>query len=131
MEFGFNKLPEDDIINMAQSGNDEAMTFLMEKYKSLVRQKTRTFFLTGGDKDDLIQEGMIGLYKAICDYIPEREASFKTFAELCISRHVYSAIKISNRMKNQPLNTYIFISYFMKQNTKPKLWSDSSYRCHT
>ena len=101
MEFGFNKLPEDDIINMAQSGNDEAMTFLMEKYKSLVRQKTRTFFLTGGDKDDLIQEGMIGLYKAICDYIPEREASFKTFAELCISRHVYSAIKISNRMKNQ------------------------------
>ena len=92
MEFGFNKLPEDDIINMAQSGNDEAMTFLMEKYKSLV-----------------IQEGMIGLYKAICDYIPEREASFKTFAELCISRHVYSAIKISNRMKNQPLNTYISI----------------------
>lgn len=109
MEFGFNKLPEDDIINMAQSGNDEAMTFLMEKYKSLVRQKTRTFFLTGGDKDDLIQEGMIGLYKAICDYIPEREASFKTFAELCISRHVYSAIKISTRMKNQPLNTYISI----------------------
>ena len=109
MEFGFNKLPEDDIISMAQSGNDEAMTFLMEKYKSLVRQKTRTFFLTGGDKDDLIQEGMIGLYKAICDYIPEREASFKTFAELCISRHVYSAIKISNRMKNQPLNTYISI----------------------
>ena len=109
MEFGFNKLPEDDILNMAQSGNDEAMTFLMEKYKSLVRQKTRTFFLTGGDKDDLIQEGMIGLYKAICDYIPEREASFKTFAELCISRHVYSAIKISNRMKNQPLNTYISI----------------------
>ena len=109
MEFGFYKLPEDDIINMAQSGNDEAMTFLMEKYKSLVRQKTRTFFLTGGDKDDLIQEGMIGLYKAICDYIPEREASFKTFAELCISRHVYSAIKISNRMKNQPLNTYISI----------------------
>ena len=109
MEFGFNKLPEDDIINMAQSGNDEAMTFLMEKYKSLVRQKTRTFFLTGGDKDDLIQEGMIGLYKAICDYIPEREASFKTFAELCISRHVYSAIKTSNRMKNQPLNTYISI----------------------
>ena len=109
MEFGFNKLPEDDIINMAQSGNDEAMTFLMEKYKSLVRQKTRTFFLTGGDKDDLIQEGRIGLYKAICDYIPEREASFKTFAELCISRHVYSAIKISNRMKNQPLNTYISI----------------------
>jgi len=109
MEFGFNKLPEDDIINMAQSGNDQAMTFIMEKYKSLVRQKTRPFFLSGGDKDDLLQEGMIGLYKAICDYLPEKEASFKTFAELCISRHIYSAIKISNRMKNQPLNTYISI----------------------
>lgn len=109
MEVGFSNLPEDDIIIMAQSGNDAAMTFLMEKYKSLVRRKTRPLFLTGGDKDDLVQEGMIGLYKAICGYIPEKEASFKTFAELCISRYIYSAIKISNRMKNQPLNTYISI----------------------
>lgn len=109
MEIVFSELPENDIISMAQAGNDGAMTFIMEKYKSLVRQKTRPFFLTGGDKDDLVQEGMIGLYKAICDYLPEKEASFKTFAELCISRHIYSAIKISNRMKNQPLNTYISI----------------------
>ena len=109
MEFGFNKLPEDDIINMAQSGNDEAMTFLMEKYKSLLSLHDALPILSGGDKDDLVQEGMIGLYKAICDYLPEKEASFKTFAELCISRHIYSAIKISNRMKNQPLNTYISI----------------------
>lgn len=109
MEIGFSGLPENDIISMAKSGNDKAMTFIMEKYKSLVRQKTRPFFLSGGDKDDLVQEGMIGLYKAICDYLPEKEASFKTFAELCISRHIYSAIKISNRMKNQPLNTYISI----------------------
>jgi len=109
MEIGFSGLPENDIIDMAKSGNDRAMKFIMEKYKSLVRQKTRPFFLSGGDKDDLLQEGMIGLYKAICDYLPEKEASFKTFAELCISRHIYSAIKISNRMKNQPLNTYISI----------------------
>jgi len=107
MEVIFDKLPEKDIIKMAQSEDDAAMTFLMEKYKSLVRQKVRPLFLIGGDKDDLVQEGMIGLYKAICDYIPEKKASFKTFAELCISRHIYSAIKISNRMKNQPLNTYI------------------------
>ena len=109
MEIVFSELPENDIISMAQSGNDQAMTFIMEKYKNLVRQKTLPFFLTGGDKEDLIQEGMIGLYKAICDYLPERETSFRTFAELCISRHIYSAIKISNRMKNQPLNTYISI----------------------
>ena len=93
MEIVFNELPENDIISMAQAGNDGAMTFIMEKYKNLVRQKTLPFFLTGGDKEDLIQEGMIGLYKAICDYLPERETSFRTFAELCISRHIYSAIK--------------------------------------
>lgn len=109
MEDEFSKLSENDIIKIAQSGNDNAMTFLMEKYKSLVRQKARPLFLIGGDKDDLVQEGMIGLYKAICSYIPEKEASFKTFAELCISRYIYSAIKVSNRMKNQPLNTYISI----------------------
>lgn len=109
MEDEFSKLSENDIIKIAQSGNDDAMTFLMEKYKSLVRQKVRPLFLIGGDKDDLVQEGMIGLYKAICSYIPEKEASFKTFAELCISRYIYSAIKVSNRMKNQPLNTYISI----------------------
>lgn len=109
MEDEFSKLSENDIIKIAQSGNDDAMTFLMEKYKSLVRQKVRPLFLIGGDKDDLVQEGMIGLYKAICSYVPEKEASFKTFAELCISRYIYSAIKVSNRMKNQPLNTYISI----------------------
>lgn len=105
----FSKLPENNVIKIAQAGDDNAMTFLMEKYKSLVRQKVRPLFLIGGDKDDLVQEGMIGLYKAICNYIPEKEASFKTFAELCISRYIYSAIKVSNRMKNKPLNTYISI----------------------
>lgn len=109
MEDEFRKLSEDDIIKIAQAGNDDAMTFIMEKYKSLVRKKARPLFLIGGDKDDLVQEGMIGLYKAICNYVPEKEASFKTFAELCISRYIYSAIKISNRMKNRPLNTYISI----------------------
>lgn len=109
MESEFIKLSEYDIIRIAQSGNNDAMTFIMEKYKSLVRQKVRSLFLIGGDKDDLMQEGMIGLYKAICNYVPEKEASFKTFAELCISRYLYSAIKMSNRMKNKPLNTYISI----------------------
>lgn len=109
MERDLEKLSEDEIILIAQNRNDEAMTYLMEKYKGLVRQKVRTLFLIGGDKDDLVQEGMIGLYKAICDYSPEKEASFRTFADLCISRQVYTAIKTSNRMKNQPLNSYISI----------------------
>ena len=109
MEIDLEKLSEEEIILIAQNRNDEAMTYLMEKYKGLVRQKVRTLFLIGGDKDDLVQECMIGLYKAICDYSPEKDASFRTFADLCISRQVYTAIKISNRMKNQPLNSYISI----------------------
>ena len=109
MERDLEELSENEIILIAQNRNDEAMTYLMEKYKGLVRQKVRTLFLIGGDKDDLVQEGMIGLYKAICDYSPEKEASFRTFADLCISRQVYTAIKTSNRMKNQPLNSYISI----------------------
>ena len=109
MDIDFNMLSEDIIIEMAQKRDDSAMTYLMEKYKSLVRKKARPLFLIGGDKDDLIQEGMIGLYKAVCNYSNDREASFRTFAEMCISRQIYSAIKSSNRRKNMPLNTYISI----------------------
>ena len=98
-----------ELLARAKEHDDEAMTQLMEDYKSLVLKKARPLFLMGGDTDDLVQEGMIGLYKAICDYDPEREASFHTFAELCISRQIYSAIKKSNRLKNQPLNSYVSI----------------------
>lgn len=105
----FEEMSENDIIDLAQNKEDAAMEYLLEKYKSLVRQKTRKLFLIDGDKDDLIQEGMIGLFKAVRDYQAGKDASFKTFAELCISRQLYSAIKKSNRLKNQPLNTYISI----------------------
>lgn len=109
MEFEFEKMSENDIIILAQSKEDIAMEYLLEKYKPLVRQKTRKLFLIDGDKDDLIQEGMIGLFKAVRDYQVGKDASFKTFADLCISRQLYSAIKKSNRLKNQPLNSYISI----------------------
>lgn len=105
----FEKMSENDIINLAQKREDTAMEYLLEKYKPLVRQKTRKLFLIDGDKDDLIQEGMIGLFKAVRDYQVEKDASFRTFADLCISRQLYSAIKKSNRLKNQPLNSYISI----------------------
>lgn len=109
MEFEFEEMSENDIIILAQKKEDTAMEYLLEKYKSLVRQKTRKLFLIDGDKDDLIQEGMIGLFKAVRDYQVEKDASFKTFADLCITRQLYSAIKKSNRLKNQPLNSYISI----------------------
>ncbi len=84
--------------------------YLMEKYKGLVRKKARAMFLIGGDTDDLIQEGMIGLFKAVRDYQPDRESSFQFFANICIDRQIYTAIKSSNRQKHQPLNTYVSLS---------------------
>ena len=105
----FEKMSENDIINLAQKRENAAMEYLLEKYKPLVRQKTRKLFLIDGDKDDLIQEGMIGLFKAVWDYQVGKDAAFRTFADLCISRQLYSAIKKSNRLKNQPLNSYVSI----------------------
>ena len=105
----FEKMSENDIINLAQKRENAAMEYLLEKYKPLVRQKTRKLFLIDGDKDDLIQEGMIGLFKAVRDYQVGKDAAFSTFADLCISRQLYSAIKKSNRLKNQPLNSYLSI----------------------
>lgn len=105
----FEKMSENDIINLAQKRENAAMEYLLEKCKPLVRQKTRKLFLIDGDKDDLIQEGMIGLFKAVRDYQVGKDAAFRTFADLCISRQLYSAIKKSNRLKNQPLNSYVSI----------------------
>lgn len=102
-------MSENDIINLAQKRENAAMEYLLEKYKPLVRQKTRKLFLIDGDKDDIIQEGMIGLFKAVRDYQVGKDAAFRTFADLCISRQLYSAIKKSNRLKNQPLNSYVSI----------------------
>lgn len=107
MDERFREMDELQIIQAAQSGDGEAMTFLLEKYKSMVRALSRPLFLMDGDKDDLLQEGMIGLFKAIRTYDADRGTVFETFANLCISSQLYSAIKISNRQKNIPLNSYI------------------------
>lgn len=105
-------------IKKAQEGDSEAMTCLLEKYKGTVRILARPMFLIDGDKDDLIQEGMIGLFKAIRTYDPEKGASFETFANLCISAQLCSAIKKSNRKKNIPLNSYI--SIYSKEKREDK-----------
>lgn len=109
MQTLFQKTDENDLIQDAQSGNGEAVSFLLEKYKGSVRTLTRPLFLMDGDEDDLIQEGMIGLFKAIQTFDRERGASFETYARLCVSRQLYSAIEKSNRKKNIPLNSYISI----------------------
>lgn len=107
MKQSYNQFTDEQIIGFIQQGDGDAVDFLMDKYKNLVRKRARKLFLIGGDKDDLIQEGMIGLYRAIRDYNADRDVSFYTFADLCIARQIYTAIKASNRKKNIPLNTYI------------------------
>ena len=107
---------DEQLVEEIMAGNTDAMDFLMDKYKNLVRGKAKTLFLIGADKEDLIQEGMIGLYKAIRDFNPEKEASFRHFAELCISRQMYSAIKSSNTKKNQPLNNYVSFDTMVTQD---------------
>lgn len=106
----YNETADEILIRRLKEGESAIADYLMEKYKGLVKKKARAMFLMGGDTDDLIQEGMIGLFKAVRDYQPDREASFQSFANLCIDRQIYSAIKSSNRQKHQPLNTYVSLS---------------------
>lgn len=108
-KYDFGNMDENQIITLAQQGTDEAMAYILEHYKGLVRILSRPLFLIDGDKDDLIQEGMIGLFKAVNGYDETTGASFETFATHCINRQMYSAIKKSNRQKNIPLNSYISI----------------------
>ncbi len=101
---------DEELLEMLDQGDEEIMDYLIEKYKFMVRQKARVLYLVGGEEDDLIQEGMIGLFKAVRDYQKGKEASFQTFARLCVDRQMYHAIQSSNRQKHQPLNTYVSFS---------------------
>ncbi len=101
---------DEELIRMLRSGQSDITDYLMEKYKPLVRKKTNAMYLIGGETEDLIQEGMIGLFKAMRDYKDDKETSFFSFADLCISRQLYSALEASNRKKHMPLNTYISFS---------------------
>ena len=101
---------DEALIEKLREGNLEIADYIMEKYKPLVRKKTNAMYLIGGETEDLIQEGMIGLFKAVRDFDFEKEASFFTFAEVCISRQLYSALEASNRKKHIPLNTYVSFS---------------------
>lgn len=103
----FTALSDEDIIAIIQDGNAEALDFLITKYRSFVKLKGRSYFLIGGDREDIIQEGMIGLYKAIRDFRPDRLSSFKGFAELCITRQIITAIKTATRQKHIPLNSSV------------------------
>lgn len=99
-------LTDEELMSRLKGGETDVIEYLLDKYKPLVKKQARTMYLIGGENDDLIQEGMIGLFKAIRNYCPE-EGTFYTFAELCITRQMYSAVQASNRMKHAPLNSYV------------------------
>ncbi|NLY66468.1 MAG: RNA polymerase sporulation sigma factor SigH [Tissierellia bacterium] len=106
----YDGMDDEDIVEEAKTGNPHAMEYLISKYKNFVKGKARTYFLIGADKEDIIQEGMIGLFKAARDYNRDKLSSFKAFAELCITRQIITAIKTATRQKHIPLNSYISLN---------------------
>lgn len=106
----YDTCTDEELIARLRAGEREITDYLIDKYKSLVRTRARALYLVGGDHEDLIQEGMLGLFKAVRDYKPEKEASFATFAGLCIDRQMYSAVASSQRQKHQPLNSFVSLS---------------------
>ena len=101
---------DEKIVEMSHGGDSAAEEFLLDKYKNFVRSKARSYFLVGADHEDIVQEGMIGLYKAIRDFRPDKLSSFRAFAELCITRQIITAIKTATRQKHIPLNNYVSLN---------------------
>ena len=106
----YQQYSDEDLINFVRNGDETAQDFLLNKYKTVVKTKARAYFLMGADREDIIQEGMIGLYKAIRDYQPDKNAAFKSFADLCINRQIITAIKTASRQKHIPLNSSISLN---------------------
>jgi RNA polymerase sporulation-specific sigma factor len=102
---------DEELVSYAKAGDPDATRRVLVRYRQFVRMKSRSYFLAGGDSDDLIQEGYIGLYKAIRDYEYGRNTSFRSFAELCVTRQIITAIKTASRQKHVPLNTYLSFSH--------------------
>jgi RNA polymerase sporulation-specific sigma factor len=105
------ELEDLQLVLKARNGSSAALDTLLRRYQGFVRLKASSYFLAGGDADDLVQEGMVGLYKAVRDYRPEKETSFRSFAELCVTRQIITAIKTATRFKHAPLNGYVSFSH--------------------
>lgn len=106
----YGNLTDEQIISQIKDGNEHALSFLLEKYKDLVNSKVGKYFIIGAERDDIVQEGMIGLYKAIKSFDNCKQNTFKTFANICVERQLITAIKSSNRQKHMPLNSYLSLN---------------------
>ena len=109
-ERDFENMTDEQVVALAQDSDGAALEYLLNKYKNFVRTKARSYFLIGADHEDIVQEGMIGLYKAIRDYRAEKLSSFRAFAELCVTRQIITAIKTATRQKHIPLNSYVSLN---------------------
>lgn len=112
----YQNLEDEQIIEQIKQGDEEALSYILEKYKDLVNVKVSKYFIIGAEKEDTVQEGMIGLFKAIKNYNAEKQNSFKSFANICIERQLITAIKTSNRQKHQPLNSYLSLNTAAYEN---------------
>lgn len=110
MKLNYDALPDEELVKLSSAGDKNATEYLLSRYKNAVRAKARMYFLAGADRDDIVQEGMIGLFKAIRDFDITKQASFRSFAELCVRRQILTAIKTATRKKHLPLNSYISLS---------------------
>ncbi|MGE5328370.1 MAG: RNA polymerase sporulation sigma factor SigH [Deltaproteobacteria bacterium] len=106
----YSTMLDEELVENAKQGSSQALEYIINKYKNFVRAKARTYFLIGADREDIIQEGMIGLFKAIRDYKEDKLSSFRAFAELCITRQIITAIKTATRQKHIPLNSYVSLN---------------------
>ena len=114
----YTKESDEDLIKRVKAGDNEALEFLLNKYKDIVNMKVSRYFIVGAEKDDIMQEGLIGLYKAIKNFDTEKQNSFKSFANLCVERQLITAIKTSNRQKHMPLNSYLSLNMSAYDDTE-------------
>lgn len=122
MQEHYEQYSDEELIVHLRDGETKITDYIMEKYKNLVRSKAKSMYILGADREDLIQEGMIGLFKAIRDYDIGRDASFFTFADLCVSRQMYTAVQAAGRQKHAPLNTYISLYASTEQRGDGEEW---------
>ena len=130
MSFGkediqFSLFTDEEVVLLAQQGNKEASEFITSKYFPYVRNKSRAYYLVGGEAEDIIQEGLIGLYEAVKDYSPDKQASFKTFMDICVTRQIMTAIKTASRQKHIPLNTYVSLNKPLYSEDSDKSYMDT------
>ncbi|MCL6521276.1 MAG: RNA polymerase sporulation sigma factor SigH [Firmicutes bacterium] len=106
----YDEMLDEELVELARAGDSQALEYMIYRYRNFVRAKARSYFLVGADREDIIQEGMIGLYKAIRDFREDKLASFRAFAELCVTRQIITAIKTATRQKHIPLNSYVSLN---------------------